>query len=272
MRVLLIFTTTTALVLLFCTPLWADITIAGSSTIHPIIKKASVVFYQQTKIKVDSLGGGSNSGIEGAMLGKVDIGMVSRALDPSEAKLLTAHTIGTDGIALIVNTANTVTDLSYAQVVGVFSGKTVTWKSLNNRDRPIILIAKKQGRSTKKLFDEFFHLKDKIPSSARLIGSNAEAIMFVASDPYAVGYVSIGTAEIAHSRGIFIKPLALNGIKATINNIANGRYSLSRPLNLVTQGNPGTEVNQFLKFLLSSEGSIPYLSTSLKRERRDCVA
>jgi phosphate transport system substrate-binding protein len=247
-------TTTTAFVMLFCTPLWADITIAGSSTIHPIIKKASAIFYQQTRIKVHSLGGGSNIGIQKAKLGTADIGMVSRALNPSEEKLLTAHTIGTDGIALIVNTANTITDLSYAQVVEVFSGQITTWKSLSDRNKPIILIAKKQGRSTKKLFDKFFHLKDKIPSSARLIGSNAEAIMFVASDPYAVGYVSIGTAELANSQGIFIKPLALNGIKATITNVANGRYPLSRPLNLVTRGNPDTEASKFIKFLLSLEG------------------
>ncbi len=259
-----------------CSTAWADVSLAGSSTIHPIIKQAAAIFQKETGIAVHSQGGGSSSGIRGATEGTVDIGMVSKKLDPSQTQALTSHTIGNDGIAIIVNTDNAITGLSRDQIVEIFSGRLANWKQLDFRDKKIILITKEQGRSTKQLFEEFFSLRGKIPESARAIGSNTEEIMFVASDPYAIGYVSIGSAETAHDHGVFIKPLALDGVAATIANVANGNYPLRRPLNLVTRGRPGEEAGQFIDFLLSprgqeiviKEGFIPVNLSNSKKARQ----
>ena len=71
---------------------------------------------------------------------------------------------------------------------------------------------------------------------AFIIGSNTEDIAFIAGDPYAIGYVSIGSAELALKKGANIKLLKLEGIDASIENVKNKTYPLTRPLNVVTRG------------------------------------
>lgn len=238
----------------FSIPVSAEVTISGSSTVHPIVKKAMNVFKKQTGIDVQAKGGGSSVGINEAINGRANIGMVSRVLTSEEQKHLDTHTIAQDGIAVIVNTANPISGLSHSEVVKIFSGEITNWETLNGFDKDITLIAKEEGRSTKLLFEEYFSLAGKMPSSARLIGSNAEDIMFVASDPYAIGYVSIGSAETANKQGIYIKPVQLDEVDASIANVANRTYLLRRPLNLVTRDSPQDDTKRFIEFILSKQG------------------
>ena len=104
------------------------------------------------------------------------------------------------------------------------------------------------------MFEKYFGLKDKVISSANIIGSNQEDIAFVSGDPSAIGYVSIGSAEDAIKKGIGIKLPTLDGVKATIENVANKTFPIRRPLNLVTKGEPAGKVKDFIDFLLSLEG------------------
>lgn len=233
----------------------ADVTIVGSSTILPVVKQAAKLFSEQTGIPVHTKGGGSGAGIKGALARTADIGMVSRALKETEEDRLTSITIGWDGIAVIVNNRNALKGVSHQQVVDIFTGMVTNWRDLGGCDCRIVPVVKRHGRSTRELFDRFFGLGETAPPPrAHTIGSNAEAIVFVAADPMAVGYVSVGSVERARTSGARIRPLALNGISATMVTVVDGSYPLTRPLNLVTAGTPSEEARRFIDFLLGPQG------------------
>lgn len=235
--------------------LLADIRVTGSSTLLPVIKHAAPEFTRKTGIRIIPRGGGSGAGVRGVLDGTASIGMVSRELHPDEALQLKAYAIGMDGVAVIVHQRNPLSGISYRQVTEVFSGKVKRWSALGGDNQDIQLVAKRQGRSTKELFENYFAMEGQVDKGAYLIGSNAEAIMFVAGDPFAIGYVSVGTAVAARDRGIPLKLLNLDGIEPNLQNIDNGSYLLTRPLNLVIKGEPSPEVERFIEFMLGPEGA-----------------
>ena len=246
-------------VILFCFIAFSSvqaeqINLVGSSTIRPVVKAIGKIFAKETGIKVIVKGGGSSVGVKSTANGSADIGDVSRELKPSEPKDLVAHTIGWDGVAMIVNSSNSISAITKSQVIDIYTGKNKNWKGFGGADKAITVETKAEGRSTKELFEKFFGLEGKVISSAHVIGSNTEAIAFVAGDPDSIGYVSIGTAEGASKKGVGIKLLDLEGVKATIANVKNKSYPLLRPLNLVTKGQPTGNAKKFIDFVLSPKG------------------
>ena len=232
-----------------------SINIVGSSTIQPIVTQAGQVFSEKTGIPILVSGGGSGLGAKSAIDGSADIGACSRDLKQAELDAgLVNHTIGLDGIAIIVNGENPLDSVTTEQVVDIFTGEIPNWISLNQIDDEIIVISKEEGRSTGELFEKFFDIVGQAPEKAFLIGSNIEDIAFIAGDPYAIGYVSVGSAEFAAKQGVNIKMLKLDGITASIDNVRNKSYPLRRVLNLATMGEPDTTTQKFIDFILSDEG------------------
>lgn len=231
-----------------------NLTLAGSSTVEPVAEIAGQAFEAaHPGVRVDVQGGGSSVGISSARSGLADIGTVSRALKPEEADL-TATTIGLDGIAIIVHADNPLRAVTREQVVSVYTGATRSWASLGGSDHAITVVNKEEGRSTLELFESFFGLKGRIVSDALVIGPNGQAIATVAGNPHAVAYVSIGSAAFAEEEGTPIRRLSLDGVEASVDNVANGTYPLMRPLNLVTNGPPRGAAREFIDFVLSPEG------------------
>src|SRR5262249_30660971 len=105
--------------------------------------------------------------------------------------------------------------------------------------------------STLELFTHYFKLKNTAIKPHEIIGDNEQGIKTVAGNPNAIGYVSIGTAEYDAARGVPIKLLGVGGVAATTENIANGKFPLSRPLNLVTREAPAGLVKEFIDFARS---------------------
>ena len=234
--------------------LYADITVAGSSTIQPVIMDTLKIFHNQTGIRLYVKGGGSGTGIRGALDGTIDVGMVSRALNEGEAEEgLVAHPIGYDGIAVIINSAISLEAISRAQLYNIYAGTQRNWRFVGAGEHEITVIAKREGRSTRQLFDAYCGLKEITPS-AHLAGPNEAAIVLVGSDSSAIGYVSIGVAEEAVELGVSIRFLTLDGIKPSQDNVVNGSYPIRRQLNLVTKGQPSTEVQRFIRFMQSDAG------------------
>jgi phosphate transport system substrate-binding protein len=201
---------------------------------------------------VDVQTGGSARGINDARKGIADIGMVSRSLKPEE-KDLQAHTIALDGVGIILHASNPVAALSQQQISDIYTGKMANWKTAGGRDAPITVVNKAEGRSTLELFLGYLKLKNSDIKPNIVIGDNAQGIKTVAGNPNAIGYVSIGTAEYEAANGIAIKLLPLNGIAATVANVRNGTFPLSRPLNLVTRGAPQGLAGDFIEFARSEQ-------------------
>ncbi len=249
------------------------ISINGSSTVEPIVKIAARVYTKKHGIFIKVEGGGSSKGIESAGEGKVDIGMASRYLKNEEKKkypLLIQHVIGYDGIAIIVNSNNTINNITFDHVRDIYSGRIKNWKEIGGPDMPIVLISKEEGRSTLDLFIEHFKLQVKTENNlifykkkedadfssigAHIAGQNSEVISMVEETPGAIGYVSIGAAERAERRRRNIKRLSLDGIQATRENVISRTYPIIRPLSVVIRGKPSGNVKTFIDYLLSPEG------------------
>lgn len=236
--------------LLALSPARADVSVAGSSTLLPIVRDAANIFEQQTGIKVKVSGGGSDSGVSSIIGGTADIGMVSRHLVATETALLNSVLIANDGIAVVVNQRNPLVNLGSSQVRGIFSKRIERWSDLDWKDGgQIVPVIKSAGRSTRTLFDQQFNIGNAIPSGFHEVGANVAMVLFVAADPQSIGYVSIGTLEDARQRGLRVQGLLIDGVPPTMENCHLRRYPLCRPLYLVTRGIPRPEVRKFLEFM-----------------------
>ncbi len=237
------------------------LTVSGSSTVHPIIRKVIPHFEEATGLSVRSRGGGSGRGVTDVIHGKSDIGMASRGLTEQEllpdvyGQWLHVHTIGHDGNAVIVHKSNPIEEIGPDEIHQIFTGKILKWGALNGVDRPVVTIVKEQGRSTRKQFEQYFNLEDKKIKADYTIGSNTEALVFVGADPDAIGFVSIGAASYAISLGTAIKMLSINGKVPTLENVLNGSYRFgSRALNLLTLGIPDHEERRLIDFVKGPVG------------------
>lgn len=237
----------------FATPAMAQskLVVTGSSTIAPLALEMAKRFEKLNPgTRVDVQSGGSSRGIADARSGAAQIGMASRALKPEEGDLK-AFPIATDGIAIILNRSNPVASLTDDQIKAVYTGQIINWRDLGGPDQPITVVNKAEGRSTLELFLAHFKLKSSEVRAQVVIGENQQGIKTVAGNRYAIGYVSIGTAESEAELGTPIKLLPMAGVPATVANVRDGRYPLSRPLNLVILPNPSDLSKRFLAFAQS---------------------
>lgn len=225
--------------------------LTGSSTVAPLAMELGLAFEKDNpNVHVDVQTGGSSRGVADARSGLADIGMVSRSLKDTERDLV-AHTIAYDGITLIVNKQNPVTSLSNAQVDAIYRGEISNWQQVNGPDQAITVVNKAEGRSTLELFLSYFKLDNKDVEADVIVGDNQQGIKTVAGNPWAIGYVSVGTAEFEEQHGTAIKLLGVGGVKASTAAIKAGKYPLARPLNVVTQGLPNGITIEFIEFAQS---------------------
>jgi phosphate transport system substrate-binding protein len=227
--------------------------LTGASTIAPLAGEIARRFETlHPGVRVDVQTGGSARGIHDSRKGIADIGMVSRMLKPEEQDLQ-AHTIAWDGVGIILHASNPIAALSRQQLIDIYTGKIINWKAVGGREAPITVVNKAEGRSTLELFLNYLKLKNSDIKPHVIIGDNSQGIKTVAGNPNAIGYVSIGTAEYETEHGTPIKLLPLDGIAATVANVRNGTFPLSRPLNLVTQALPKELARQFIEFSRSKQ-------------------
>ncbi|MDT8385600.1 MAG: phosphate ABC transporter substrate-binding protein [Gammaproteobacteria bacterium] len=227
------------------------LTLTGSSTVAPLALEIGKRFEKQNPgIRIDVQTGGSTRGVMDARAGLADIGMASRALKPKENDL-TAHTIALDGIGIILHRDNPVVALSDQQIIAIYTGRITNWRKVGGKDARITVVNKAEGRSTLELFLHHLMLKNSAIKPHVVIGDNQQGIKTVAGNPNAIGYVSIGTAEFEATQGTPIKLLPMAGIAASVENVRNHTFPLSRPLNLVTRGEPSTLVRRFIDFAQS---------------------
>lgn len=227
--------------------------LTGSSTVAPLAAEIGKRFESRhPNVRIDVQTGGSSRGVNDARSGLADIGMASRALKPDEAELK-SFTIALDGIGIILNAANPLTALDKQQIIDVFTGKISNWNALGGNDAPITVVNKAEGRSTLELFLHYFGLNNTDIKAQVVIGDNQQGIKTVAGNPDAIGYVSVGAAEYEAGHAAAIKLLPLDGLAASVENVRNGGFPLSRPLNLVTKTEPSGVAKAFIDFAGSAE-------------------
>jgi len=244
----------------------AGITVAGSTSVQPfaeLLAEEYVSRYPHDHIYVQ--GGGSSAGIEAVRSRAANIGMSSRSLLPNE-KDLYAVTVAKDAIAIIVNPKNPIQNLSLEQVRQVFSGKIKNWREVGSPPHPIVLVSREEGSGTRESFQKFVIGKEEISLESLVQDSNGAIRQVVSSDPYGIGYISLGLVNEK------VRALKISGVEPTLANIESGNYTLVRPFLFVLNGQPEGEVKSFLEFvlsppaqeLLSKEGLVTVHKTSGK--------
>lgn len=225
----------------------AGITIAGSTSVEPFAELlAEEYMIRHPKSYIYVQGGGSTAGIEAVRTNAAHIGMSSRSLTPEE-KDLYAVTIAKDAIAIIVHPKNPVQDLSLIQIRKIFSGKIKNWSEVGGPSRPIILVTREEGSGTREAFQKMVMGNEQISLESLVQDSNGAIRQVVSSDPYAIGYISLGLVNEK------VKALRISGIEPNLKNIVHGQYRLIRPFLFVFNGSPKGEASAFLEFVLSEE-------------------
>ena len=194
---------------------------------------------------------GSGAGIESLIAGSVDIGNSSRALKEEEKTAgAVENIVAIDGIAVVLDPANTVIDLTKEQLVQVYKGEVKNWSELGGADAPIVVIGRESGSGTRSAFEELLKLEDACKYSNELDSTGA-VMAKVASTPGAIGYASLDALDGT------VTPAALEGVAATAENIKAGSYFLSRPFVMATKGEISEQsdaVKALFEYLVSDEG------------------
>ncbi len=228
----------------------------GSTSMADIIAVLQESFHtEDTSITVNFSGTGSGAGIESVLTGTCDIGLSSRPVRPAELQRGAAvHIIALDGIALIVNLSNPVTDLTIPQIASVFTGQITNWKTLGGPDAPIAVYGREAGSGTRTAFEELIGAADNCLYTNEY-GSTGDVTGNVSTNPNAIGYASLASVNDT------VSILKVNGIACTERTIQNGAYSLQRPFIMVTNQNTvlSKPSQAFLDYALSQEAA-PYLS------------
>lgn len=231
----------------------------GSTSMEKVIGVLSETFESDTGITVTYNPSGSSSGIKAVEAGTCDIGLSSRNLkDEEKAKGLKGTVLAYDGIAIIVNPDNPVSDLSLETISKIYTGEITNWKDVGGNDGEIVLIGREAGSGTRDGFESITNTEGKIKYRQEQT-STGDVITTVAGNPNAIGYASV--ASIKDN----VKMLKIGGIFPTNETIKNGSYVVQRPFVLVTKENAELSKNaqKFFDYMTSEDAKEAIISAGI---------
>ena len=182
----------------------------------------------QKDVTVNYSGTGSGAGIEAVLAGNVDIGLSSRALKPEEEeKGAVGHTVALDGVAIVVNPASGVEDLTVEQIAQIFKGEITNWSELGGEDAEIAVLGREDGSGTRSAFEEIVGVDGECKYTNEY-SSTGDVIGNVASNPNAIGYASLSAVDET------VKAVKVGGVECSEATIKDGSYEIQRPFLMVT--------------------------------------
>ena len=202
----------------------------GSTSMEKVIGALSEAFMEaNSKVTVTYNPTGSGTGIQAVQEGRCDIGLSSRALkDAEKASGLQETVLAYDGIAIIVNPANPVEDLTLEQIADIYTGKITNWSELGGSDSEIVLIGREAGSGTRSGFEEIVEVKD-LCQYRQELSSTGDVIATVAQNPGAIGYASLASVKDT------VKAVKVGGVTPSEETVKDGTYAIQRPFVLVTK-------------------------------------
>lgn len=232
--------------------LTGTISLAGSTSMEKLCEAMSESFMadnQGITVTVEYVGSGA--GIESLSKGSVDIGNSSRNLKPEElSNGCVENVVALDGIAVIVDKNNGVTDISSDNLKKLYTGEIKNWKELGGADEAVVVIGREAGSGTRDAFEELLELKDKC-DYAQQLDSTGAVLAKVASTPGAIGYVSLDVVDDS------VLSVSIDSVEANEQNILAGKYLLSRPFVMATKGDVSSQnelVQKWFEYVNSEKG------------------
>ena len=224
----------------------------GSTSMEKVIGALGEAFMEQNKgVTFTYNPTGSGSGITAVGEGRCDIGLSSRALkDDEKVSGLKETVLALDGIAVIVNPANPVSDLDVETIAKIYTGEITNWKEVGGNDAEIVLIGREAGSGTRDGFESITDTKDSCKYRQELT-STGDVITTVSTNPDAIGYASLAALKDN------VKALTVGGVAPTEDTVKDGSYVIQRPFVLVTKTGAKLSENaqKFFDFALSAEAA-----------------
>ena len=229
-----------------------SITMAGSTSMEKFANTLAESFMAaHPDVTVQAEFTGSSAGVEAVLSGQSDIGNSSRNLTEDElAEGAVENIVAIDGIAVVTDPNNTVSDLTRDQLIQIYTGEVTNWSDLGGESLPIVVVGREAGSGTRGAFEEILEIEDQC-QYANELDSTGAVMDRVASTPGAIGYVSLDVLDDT------VKALSLDGVEANEANIKDGSYFLSRPFVMATKGelvDQNELVQALFEYVYSEEG------------------
>ncbi|MGL4370406.1 MAG: PstS family phosphate ABC transporter substrate-binding protein [Spirochaetota bacterium] len=234
----------------------ARVVIKGSTTVLPITQKEAELYREISKTPISIDGSGSGNGIKALLDGNCDIANSSREMKKEELAAAKTKgiavkeiTVAYDMIVPVVNPSNPVSNLSLAQLKGIYDGKITSWKQLGGKDELIVVISRDTSSGTYEIWQSKVMGDADIRTDALLQASNGAILNSIAANPRAIGYIGFGYLDSS------VKGVTLDNVPITIENGKSGKFPVSRKLYMyVNENKLSKEASAFIDFLLSEKG------------------
>lgn len=245
-----------------------SIQIKGSDTMVNLGQAwAEEFMIKYPNVSVAVTGGGSGTGIAAMINGTTDIAESSRQIKKEEIDLARQNgvepvefTVGLDGLAVVVNPANPVKELTLDQLRDIFMGNITNWKDLGGSDARIVVLSRESNSGTHVYFKEHVLRRgnekgpEEFAPTALLMPSSQAIADEVASNTGAIGYYGLGYVTSRQKAVAVASKTGAPAVLPTLDTVTSGDYPISRPLFMYTRGEPAGVVKDFMDFALSDEG------------------
>jgi phosphate transport system substrate-binding protein len=234
----------------------------GSDTVLPLAQKEAEAYMKKNKAaRITVTGGGSGVGISALLENTTDIAMASRKMKLSEKMKITESkrsvvetVVAYDALAVIVNPANAVSQLTREQLEGIFTGKIKNWKDLGGENMPIVVYGRESSSGTYDFFKEHVLNNKNYAPSVMSMPATGAIVQSVSQTKGAIGYVGLAYVETN------VKALKVSfdkGKKYIVPTVATAKdksYPIARPLFFYYVASSAKMVKPFVDFILSPEG------------------
>ncbi len=235
-----------------CSEEAATVSTDGSTSMEKVIGALGEAYMaDHSNVTVTYNPTGSSSGITAVSEGRCDIGLSSRSLkDEEKANGLTETVLALDGIAIIVNNDNPVTDMKLEQISAIYTGEISNWSEVGGNDATIVLIGRESGSGTRDGFESITGTADACQYREELT-STGDVITSVSQNPDAIGYASLASV------GSTVKAISVGGVAPSEDTVKDGTYAVQRPFVLVTRtGEALSDAAQaFFDYITSSDAA-----------------
>ena len=251
---------TAAMVAAAATSFAGDLVINGSTTVLPVVQKATEAFAKTNPdVHIALSGGGSGNGVKALIDGLTNIAMSSRDIKASEVKLAEQRgvkpyrtAVAVDAIVPVVNNANTVKDLTQEQLKAVFEGKIRNWKEVGGEDLKIQVINRDEASGTREAFRTI--VMDGTPFDRRsaVLSGTGQVRDVVSRSRGAIGYISLGFVDSLNAK-TSVKAASVNHVEASEKTVASGGYPISRDLYFFVKGAPSQQAQDYIDYVTSEK-------------------
>ncbi|MEW5718856.1 MAG: phosphate ABC transporter substrate-binding protein [Chloroflexota bacterium] len=221
----------------------------GSDSMHGIAQSLADTYTQQRPhVTITVRAANSDVGIRAAREYSGTIGLVARAIKSNELDGTRAVVVARDGVAVIVHPSNPINAIMRSQLVQVFSGEIATWPLGPITGKPIVVLSREDGSGTRDAFEKMAMNGTRVTRTALVMPSESAVVDFVARNPTAIGYTSMGA--LTHD----VRALTVDDVPLSIQTVESQKYPFVRTLSFVVPQSPDVEIQDFIAFAQSAEG------------------